>query len=247
MKQSATALTLEPQNNAALAEITPTTLLQAALASGNLELVREFMQLKREYEADEARKAYDQAMAEFKRNAPRISKNKEVSFGTTRYSHATLDHVTDVLTPALSKVGISHRFELKTEGDTVIVTCILSHSMGHSERTSLPGPIDKSGSKNPIQGIGSAVSYLQRYTLLAAVGMAPGSQDDDGRASGPTPQLGDEQFAVHQEAIENARSMEELRVVFKRAYTAADSIGDKQAMADLIKLKDKQKEILNGK
>jgi hypothetical protein len=41
------------------------------------------------------------------------------------------------------------------------------------------GP-DTSGSKNPIQALGSAVSYLQRYTLLSLAGLATEDQDDDG-------------------------------------------------------------------
>lgn len=39
---------------------------------------------------------------------------------------------------------------------------------------------DNSGSKNAIQAVGSTVTYLQRYTLLAATGLAAAGQDDDG-------------------------------------------------------------------
>jgi hypothetical protein len=44
---------------------------------------------------------------------------------------------------------------------------------------------DQSGAKNSIQAIGSTISYLQRYTLKAALGLAA-ANDDDGKASGST-------------------------------------------------------------
>jgi hypothetical protein len=42
---------------------------------------------------------------------------------------------------------------------------------------------DASGSKNAIQAIGSTISYLERYTLLALTGLATHDMDDDGQAS----------------------------------------------------------------
>ena len=42
---------------------------------------------------------------------------------------------------------------------------------------------DTSGSKNSIQAIGSTVSYLERYTLYAILGLASADQDDDGHSA----------------------------------------------------------------
>src|SRR5690606_5500273 len=44
---------------------------------------------------------------------------------------------------------------------------------------------DSSGSKNAIQAIGSTLTYLQRYTLIQALGLAA-SDDDDGQTHGKT-------------------------------------------------------------
>lgn len=41
---------------------------------------------------------------------------------------------------------------------------------------------DESGNKNSIQSIGSTVTYLQRYTLKAGLGLAAASDDDGGKA-----------------------------------------------------------------
>jgi hypothetical protein len=69
----------------------------------------------------------------------------------------------------------------------VTVSCIISHRAGHSEENSLSARHDTSGNKNPIQALGSAVTYLQRYTLKAAVGVAAAA-DDDGQTATPEQQ-----------------------------------------------------------
>jgi hypothetical protein len=84
--------------------------------------------------------------------------------------------------PILSTHGISYRFRTKVEDKMIVVTCILSKG-GYREENSLPGPADTSGSKNPIQAIGSTVTYLERITLKAALGLSA-TDDDDGTSVG---------------------------------------------------------------
>jgi hypothetical protein len=148
--------------------------------------------VKKEWEADEARKAFEVAMVRFKDQNIAVGKNKHVSFATSRgntdYNHATLDNVCDLVGSALASVGISHRWETQQlEGGVIRVTCVLTHELGHSTRTSLDAIADDSGGKNRVQAIGSTVTYLQRYTLMAATGTASRDQDDDGAASEPQP------------------------------------------------------------
>jgi hypothetical protein len=54
---------------------------------------------------------------------------------------------------------------------------------------------DESGGKNSIQAIASAVSYLERYTLLAATGLAVKGMDNDGRTNETRETLSAEQIA----------------------------------------------------
>ena len=68
-------------------------------------------------------------------------------------------------------------------GDKITVTCILSHIEGHSESTTLSSIADGSGNKNSIQGIGSTVTYLERYTLTGVLGLTSADSDMDGRIS----------------------------------------------------------------
>lgn len=150
----------------------------------------QMLEIKERWEANEARKAFSEAMARFKSNPPRLIKDKHVKFGNTEYSHATLGNVCDVIGNALSAVGISHSWETRQEGSLVSVSCVLTHVLGHSVKTTLSAAPDSSGSKNSIQAVGSTVTYLQRYTLLAATGMATEDQDDDAAsASAPAMDL----------------------------------------------------------
>jgi hypothetical protein len=181
MKTEQTAIVPQPALN-------PMQMLALAVQQGaDLDKLRTLMDLKREYEADEARKAFVAAMAEFKADPPEILKSKHVSFttqkGKTEYDHATLADVCAAAIQGLARVGISHRWDTAQQEGRIKVTCVLTHKLGHSESVSLHSAADDSGGKNAIQAIGSAVTYLQRYTLLAATGLAAKDMDDDGKRS----------------------------------------------------------------
>ncbi len=148
--------------------------------SGQIGELQQLLEMHREWERDQARNAYNEAFAKFRANPPHIYKDREVRYGNTRYKHATLDHVASAIGEAMAPHGLSFRWETKQdENNRITVTCWINHVGGHREATTLSAPADTSGQKNAIQAIGSAVTYLQRYSLLAATGLAAG-EDDDG-------------------------------------------------------------------
>jgi hypothetical protein len=179
------------------APATPADLVLYVMQNGgSVDQLREFMALQREWEAGEARKAYVADMAEFKRNPPTILKDKRVGYenkdGTfTGYKHASLGNVTNAVVEGLARHGFSHNWDVKQDGATAHVTCKITHRMGHSESVSMQANKDDSGKKNAIQQVASAVSYLQRYTLLAATGLATHEDtgDDDGANAEPAPDV----------------------------------------------------------
>ena len=169
----------------------PVNIMMTALGRGlSIDQMQGMFALQKEWEANEARKAYVAAIAEFKKDPPEIFKRKFVGYDnrdgtTTGYHHATLGDVTQAISSGLALHGISHRWDTKQEHGRVIVTCTLTHRLGHSESTTLEAAPDGSGKKNGIQQVASTVTYLQRYTLLAASGIATKDvEDDDGAASG---------------------------------------------------------------
>lgn len=177
----------EPEaNSPAVTDNSPAGMMLAAMRQGaSLETVEKMMALQERWEANEARKAYNEAMACFKAEAIEIIKRKEVDFtnrtgNRTHYKHAELSDVVTAVGPALSRHGFSWSWSLKQDKAWIEVTCTLKHRLGHSESVSLGAPPDDSGGKNTIQSIVSAKTYLERHTLKAICGVAEKGADNDG-------------------------------------------------------------------
>lgn len=159
--------------------ITPMALLERAMTSGaGLDVIDKFMGLQERWEKNQARKAFDEAIAAAKAEIPPIQRN---ATGHNDKRYADFAAIAKVVDPILSKHGLSYRFRT-AQGERISVTCILSHKAGHYEETTLAGPADTSGSKNAIQAIGSTLTYLQRYSLVQMLGLAA-SNDDDGKSA----------------------------------------------------------------
>ena len=159
------------------AALTPMDMLNRAVASGaTIEVLEKLMGLQERWEKNQARKDFDNAVAEVKAKMPPILKNRE---GHNGKRYADFAAIAKVIDPIIAAHGLSYRFRSAQDDKTIQVACVLSHRSGHFEENTLAGPADTSGSKNAIQAIGSTLSYLQRYSLIQALGLAV-SQDDDG-------------------------------------------------------------------
>lgn len=156
----------------------------------DLDKLERMLALKRDHDRDNARVAFAAALAAARSKIPPIIKDATVDFtsskGRTHYKHETLAGIAKVIDPILSEFGLSYRFRTDQGNGGVRVTCIIAHAHGHSEETSLTCAPDGSGSKNPFQAVGSAVTYLQRYTLKAALGLSA-EIDDDAQSDAPCP------------------------------------------------------------
>lgn len=188
--QQAGALAAAPAQQ--ITGVTPMDMLAVITRTGSPDAAQleRLWALHVAHEEREAKKAYVRDMAEFKRNAPTITKDKAVGYankdGTfTGYKHASLGNVTSAIVEGLAQHGFSHSWDVKQDGATAHVTCTITHRMGHAESVSMHAAKDDSGKKNAIQQVASAITYLQRYTLLAATGLAvEDGSDDDGAAAG---------------------------------------------------------------
>ncbi|MCZ4089362.1 ERF family protein [Sinorhizobium psoraleae] len=198
----------------ARAVVTPMEMLDRAVSSGaSVETLTQLMNLQERWEANQARKAFDEAMAAVKANMPKIVKSRKVDFttskGRTNYQYEDLASIMSQIGPVLSEHGLSVRYRTSAEpNQPITVTCIISHRLGHSEENTLMAGRDDSGNKNSIQAIGSTVTYLQRYTLKAALGLAAAADDDGGKAD-ETPEdaatITEAQASVIRELIEKAK------------------------------------------
>ena len=128
------------------------------------------------FERDNERKAqveFNQAFAEMQSEIGTVTKSKQGH----NYKYATLEDIVDIVRPVLQSFGFAVSFSVDTSSK-VSVTCTLMHKGGHSISTTMLLDVDKSGSKNAVQALGSSVSYGKRYTLSSLLNIATRDDDD---------------------------------------------------------------------
>jgi hypothetical protein len=234
-RDESTAMTTQLDNS-------PMAMLAMAVRQGaDLDKIEKLMALQERHEANEARKAFVSALAAFKQDPLTINKDKHVSFttqkGTTAYDHATLGNICQIISTALARHDLSYRWATEQHEGKIKVVCTLMHSSGHQESVSLVSGADESGGKNSIQAIGSTVSYLQRYTLLAITGCATSEQDDDGAGSkGGVMPL--ESLNAWLEKIDKAQTKKELQTAYLPALCEAADLKDAKAQNLLTEAKN---------
>ena len=91
--------------------------------------------------------------------------------------YADLSEVVEATVPALNANGIGVIQVPGYDGELVSVTTVFVHESG----ASVTGVLRMRPSKADPQGVGSAITYARRYSLLAMTGAAP--EDDDGNAA----------------------------------------------------------------
>jgi hypothetical protein len=147
----------------------------------DIDKLGKLMELQRQWQADQDRKSFFESLATFQSKCPEIRKNKQVAFGDTKYQYAPLSDIERQIKDLMKECGLTKRWETKEDSDKLVVTCIITHVSGHSEQTAMSAKADDSGKKNAIQARGSSISYMQRYTLIGALGIGTADNDIDAR------------------------------------------------------------------
>lgn len=147
--------------------------------------LREILSVKQAWEADESRKAFASAMANFQSRCPIIEK-LDTANGR---GYARLDRIHREIRPLLRECGLWFSWTVceEREGGLIHLEGILGHSSGHQvpcrQLISLP---DKISGTNAAQRAGSGQTYAKRYGELAALNVVTGD-DDDGNAKRQRP------------------------------------------------------------
>lgn len=225
--------------------LTPIQELQMQIArTGDLEKLKQYREIEREWKADQAKQAFNAAFAAFKAEAVKLVRTKKITSGPLAgMKHVELGEVVRVATPALSKHGLSISWKLsRDDKDWMEVTCTLRHADGHSEAVAMGGAPDVGPGRNAIQARGSAKTYLERYTATAILGLAP-EEDDDGRG-GMTPAeaescMEEGAAADFLSLIEGSGDVEELQRNYFKARDAAAAAKDKRATDTFAAAKNK--------
>ena len=242
----------DPTEVASPADFSPMALIERAITAGSgIEILERLMDMQERADARRARRCFDAAIAEARSNIKPIIKTATVDYssakGRTHYQHETLDAIATQIDSVLADHGLSYRFRSAQAPNLVTVTCIIAHREGYSEETSLSGPPDQSGSKNPYQAIGSAVTYLQRYTLKLALGLSA-AKDDDATGANQAPQRPPQRQAPQQgggskeiaEAITHLGLADSLPELMHRWRQIGEHLHGVQAVKDAAGARRKQ-------
>lgn len=207
----------------------------------SVEKLQALLKVQQEWDAIQAKKAFDEAKAKFSTFAIKVTRDKENKQYDSRYT--SLGNLVNTVTPYLAQCDLHARWE-PDQTDGIRMTCILRHKMGHEERAMMKVPIDTSGAKNPIQQIKSSMTYARNCTFEMVCGLAsssgPVNLDDDGNGAGTKEAVPEEMFVARLDAITNSGNLKELQSMYRAAYEEAEKIKDQSAQDAYIKAKNQR-------
>lgn len=164
--------------------VDPMQLVSMAVSQGaDIEKLSKLMDLQERWEANQAKKAFDEAMNSFQSRMPVVPRRGKVDYttqkGRTNYDYGRLEDAFSMAAPILKDCGLSFRFKQENNGNMITVTCIISHKLGHYESNSMSAMPDQSGGKDQLKAMASTNSYLRRYTFTGGLGIIFAGEDDE--------------------------------------------------------------------
>lgn len=167
---------------------------------GNLDTdkLKELLEIQKDYEANEAKKAFSNAMAECQKEMPMIMRNADNLQTNSKYSKHEM--ICKLIKPIYTKHGFSlsfHEGKAETDGWMQIL-CDVDHALGFSKQYHIDLPLDDKGikgtvNKTGIHAKGSTFSYGRRYLTLMIFDLAT-YDDNDGNVAPPVERLSEEQI-----------------------------------------------------
>jgi hypothetical protein len=133
----------------------------------------------------DAKRAFHEAKLQMRPLLPVITRRGELIAQDEIVAYAMWEDICDEVLPILNQHGfdLAFRTGLPTAGK-VSVIAVLKHVDGHEETAEVFLPPDPSGGKNPLQAVGSALSYSKRQAATLVINLTSRDEDDDGVAGG---------------------------------------------------------------
>ncbi|MEL6218511.1 MAG: ERF family protein [Pseudomonadota bacterium] len=164
-------------------------LIERVLSNPDLPLdrVQQVLDMREKVQAEEARKAFYDAMAAAKTKIMPVARDRHNE--QTRSTYARLEAIARAIDPIIARHGFSMSF--RTDASPIEghyrITCELGHRQGHTKSYHADIPSDQVGikgsvNKTKIHAFGSSITYGRRYLKLLVWDIA--TEDDDGNAAG---------------------------------------------------------------
>lgn len=251
----------ELANDVVVREIRPDPFMamiaNAASRPETIPAIRELNELRVAEIERQARVAYSADFAQMQPKLPTIDRNGRIEIrkkdqktgerdGEVQQSspYAYWADILEACSPHMLEhgFGISFRHSTTPEGK-IVVTGILEHRDGHREENSIALIHDATGSKNPVQAIGSSLSYGMRYMGIMLLGVAS-KEHDNNKGAPPVPEtITDEQVVRLQTLIANVEADKEKFLKHMKIETLEEMPADRfnYAIAALNQKKDAAK------
>jgi len=179
-----------------------------AVADPNIDpaRLREFLEIGRELQKDQAEAQYNAAFAALKADLPVITKKGVVlnKRGQVQFKYARYDDLHRAISPLLMKHGFATSFDFE-EPEKGRLTAILHllHQGGHSKdyRWTLPSMGENQYVTN-LQNAAAARSFGKRCVLIDALDILTEDSDSDGRPQAPPEKITEEQARTIEDIIQ---------------------------------------------
>lgn len=163
---------------------------QAIASNAPVETMERLFDLRAKVKAEIAKEQFTVALGKFQSECPAVKKTKKVlnkDGRSTRYQYAPLDAIVEQIRKKLAETKLSYSWDVKHADGHMVVTCKITHMLGHSDTSSIEIPIDKEGFMTAPQKYASAQTFAKRYTLINALGISTGDEDTDATDVGREP------------------------------------------------------------
>jgi hypothetical protein len=153
------------------------TIIRETMASDKSpEYLQKLLDVRREWEADEARKTFNIAISEFQKRAPIVAKLDKAY----DKDYARMDRIWRETRPLITELGLSVSWQICELRDGMChVEGMLRHRDGHGEKLTMDTPLPELlKGQNKAQQMGSASTYAKRYAFCSALGIVTGENDD---------------------------------------------------------------------
>jgi len=198
------------------------------------KLLNVFIEGQRKMRSMNDEAEFHHRMAEFKQNPPDVVKSRKAKLqGTAKgsgreyefeYSYADLDAFAEAAMPGLAEKGITWDFPTEDTGKELVVSCILHYGLYSHKGATLRANLGVTGMSNGMWDKGAIQSYLMRYTFCASTGLTAGMPDNDGKLP---PSLPEAERSKHLKAINESKTLAELKAAKLTGLKAADEAKDK--------------------
>lgn len=179
-----------------------------------VETMERLLAMKKDIDAQRAKKRFIESMAAFQADCPTINKTKEVKTraGIVAYRYAPIESIIEQVKPLLKKHGFSYSTDMELLVDGVKAICKVTHAGGHSENSQMSVPLgNKTDVMSRSQVVAAAQTFAKRYAFCNAFGILTGDEDTDGSIPGvPVPP--NKTFAPKKEAPKEIDRPENIKV-----------------------------------